>query len=269
MTIVIELQSQLVHDLRQRTGIMLGIGIVVSITLMFSALFFWRQSLMAERMEASFEAQRRLASLGEMSAVLAHEIKNPLAALKGHAQLLEEGLEPGTRHRRKAERVVREVTRLENLVLQLLDFVRSGRVECERVDLLALANEAAEAVGTERITLSIQPEALSAELDRGRMLQVLINLLRNALQASPAELPVELAITSGQEGLHIEVRDRGEGIPVDEQEAIFEPFRTHKTQGVGLGLAVARRIVELHGGKIRAFNRDGGGAVFHIVLPSA
>jgi two-component system sensor histidine kinase HydH len=265
---VLEVEPLVVQDLQRRATYMVMLGSASALVLMVSALFFMRQSLRAEEMERSLESQRRLAALGEMSAILAHEIKNPLAALKGHAQLLEEGLEPGSRARRKSERVVQEAMRLERLVHQLLDFVRSGRVERAPVDIAELAREAAEAVDADRIDLRIDPGLSAVALDRDQIFQVLTNLLRNALQASAADGRVELAISTEAGRLRLEVLDRGEGIPPGEEEAIFEPFRTHRAKGVGLGLAVARRIVEMHDGTIKAANREGGGAAFRLELPA-
>jgi two-component system sensor histidine kinase HydH len=99
------------------------------------------------------------------------------------------------------------------------------------------------------------------------MRQVLENLLRNALDAAPPEAPVEIVASTEPAGLVFTVRDRGPGIPPGDLERIFEPFVTGRVRGTGLGLAVARRIVDLHGGRISVRNRDGGGAEFRVVLP--
>lgn len=264
---VLEIEPLVALKAQRRTLTLFGVGAAVALGLLLSAVFLWRQSIQAEALEATLEAQRRLAALGEMSAVLAHEIKNPLASLKGQAQLLEERLDADARSQKKAAKVVKQVMRLEALILQLLDFVRSGKVDLKPVDISKLAQEAADEVASPRIQL-IPPEApITTALDQDRMHQVLTNLMRNALQASPDGGAVEVCISSTKNEVHIEVLDRGEGLPPGEEASIFEPFRTHKAKGVGLGLAVARRIVELHAGSISAKNRKGGGAAFHIILP--
>jgi len=97
------------------------------------------------------------------------------------------------------------------------------------------------------------------------MEQVLVNLLRNALQASPGRAAVSIGLEQG--GLIYRVRDFGDGLTADGGEHIFEPFHTTRTRGTGLGLAVARRIVELHGGRLSAANHDEGGAVFSVSIP--
>jgi two-component system sensor histidine kinase HydH len=99
------------------------------------------------------------------------------------------------------------------------------------------------------------------------MEQVLINLLRNALQASPDGAEVDFTVAEERRALSFEVRDRGEGIVEAEAEQIFEPFQTNRVRGTGLGLAVAKRIVEGHGGRISASNHPDGGAVFRVLLP--
>jgi two-component system sensor histidine kinase HydH len=265
-SISIEIQPPLVEEIHSRTLILVVIGASSALALMLVAIFFWRQSLQAEALVATLEAQRRLAALGEMSAVLAHEIKNPLAALKGHAQLLGESLPAGTREARKAERVIREAVRLEQLVLQLLDFVRSGRVNRESVVIRELLQDAMEGMNPDRLKLDLENESLQFRMDRGRMSQVISNLLRNALQADEQGV-IELSARLTPAGLVIEVRDRGVGIPKGEEETIFEPFQTRRIQGVGLGLAVARRIVQAHGGTLVASHRPGGGAIFRMTIP--
>ena len=96
---------------------------------------------------------------------------------------------------------------------------------------------------------------------------VLVNLLRNAVAASPGEAEVELGASLTGEGLVYEVRDRGDGIEAGDEQRVFEPFFTRRAMGTGLGLALARRIVEGHGGRIEARSRDGGGTIFRVELP--
>jgi two-component system sensor histidine kinase HydH len=225
-----------------------------------------------EHAELRHAEQRRLAALGEMSAVLAHEIRNPLASLKGHAQLLAEGLQDGSAQRRSADRVVSEAKRLERLASSLLDFVRTSQVELETVDPAELARECAAEAGAGRVDVEDAGAPPAWRLDALRMRQVLRNLVENALQASPPEarVTVRVALAQGDsrgERLVYEVRDVGEGISAAVQERLFDPFHTTRTTGTGLGLAVARRIVELHGGTITGANDPAGGAVFRVFLP--
>jgi two-component system sensor histidine kinase HydH len=203
-----------------------------------------------------------------MSAVLAHEMRNPLASLKGHAQLLLEKLPPETREAKKAERIVLEATRLEDLSSTLLDFVRSGKVDRQPTDVTSLIQQAAEQVGAERVQI-VTPGAMarSVALDPLRMHQVLVNLMQNALQVSPENRGIEVVAKQTTRTLTLEIRDHGPGLQAGEEQKIFEAFHTTKTQGTGLGLAIARRIVELHEGRLSARNHPEGGAVFSVELP--
>jgi len=233
------------------------------------AAVFWRLSRQAELAAAQLARDRQLKALGEMSAVLGHELRNPLTSLKGHCQLLLEKLASDHPGRRGAETVLREAVRLEDLSRQILEFARTGAVEPTHEDPVALAKAAAEAVGPgPDVHVKVEGEPLPWPLDRVRMEEVLTNLLRNAIQASPEGASVYLTVTVCRgEKLSYEVRDHGEGLPPGEEDRVFEPFFTRKSHGTGLGLALARRIVEGHGGRISAYNHADGGAVFRVSLP--
>jgi two-component system, NtrC family, sensor histidine kinase HydH len=234
--------------------------------LLLVAALFARMLLQREAAERRFEEQRRLAALGEMSSVLAHELRNPLASLKGHAQLLVERL-PDGRERGKAERIVLEAQRLEALSADLLDFSRSGPIARTEADPAALLRSAAEAVDAGRVRLTVSGAPARWPLDPSRTRQVLTNLLANALEASPADAPVDARVSTRGGRLLFTVRDRGAGLPPGQEHRLFEPFFTTRAKGTGLGLAVTQRIVEMHGGTVRAANHPEGGAVFEVELP--
>jgi two-component system sensor histidine kinase HydH len=215
--------------------------------------------------ERARERERRLATLGEMSAVLAHEIKNPLASLKGNAQLLARSLPEGEKPRAKADRIVDEAVRLEHLTNDLLAFARSGEIKIVEADPAALLRDAAAATAGDRVAIDDGGAPRSWPLDADRLRQVLVNLLENAAEIS--EGPIEAAVTRAGAGLRFTVRDHGPGLPAEDLERLFEPFFTKRTRGTGLGLAVCKRLVELHGGTIAARNAAGGGAELVIDLP--
>lgn len=241
-------------------------GLVAGL-LMAASLLLWRMSQAQEEIERRLEHQRRLGILGEMSALLAHELRNPLASLKGHAQLLSERLTPETPEGKKAERIVHEATRLESLTSNLLDFARSAPVNPAPTDPAALLRAAAAEVGSDRFSLDVSAAPATWSLDAGPMRGALVNVLRNAVQASPDGATVEVRLAEERGRLIVAVRDHGPGIPAGQEEKIFEPFVTTRTAGTGLGLAVARRVVAIHGGSIAATNHPGGGAQFRIEIP--
>lgn len=247
----------------------LVIGLVAAVVLLAAGGVFWRLSVRADEADAALAKQQHLAALGEMSAVLAHEIRNPLAAAKGHAQLLAEQLPEGDRPRRSADRVVVAMARLEELTNNLLDFARAGEIRRQDVSPSALLSEAVESLGPESFELDVKSAPQSWSLDPLRMKQVLVNVLENALLASPEGKVAHASVALRNASLVFQVRDHGDGVPEGQEDLAFEPFHTTRVRGTGLGLAVARRIVQLHGGSIQLTNHPDGGAVVEIQLPAA
>jgi two-component system sensor histidine kinase HydH len=211
---------------------------------------------------AQLERDRHLASLGNMAAVMAHEIRNPLASLKGHAQLLLEATGDRPADAAMARHVVEGAQRLEHISTSLLDLTRAGSLERATVNLRPLLESVA--AKDPRVTLEVRRE-VSCSLDPLRLTQVLTNLVNNALQAS-SDAPVTLGLDEGPAGVLIEVRDLGPGVPVADRARIFEPFVTTRVTGTGLGLSIAARLVALHGGTLELVDMPRG-ALFRITLP--
>lgn len=265
--LIFEFEPLIATRLSERAGRSFGFGLAAAAVMTLAAFILWRMSLRHEETSRRLEHERRLGVLGEMSAVLAHEIRNPLASLKGHAQLLAEKLPPDSAERRKAERVIHETGRLENLTTDLLDFVRSGPLELLSVDPAGLLQASAEEVAPDGFVIVATGAPRRWRLDGGRLRQALTNLLRNAQQASPPGVPPTAAVTVEEGWLVFRIRDHGAGLPRGDENRIFEPFFTKRTSGTGLGLAVARRVAELHGGSLTAGNHPQGGAEFRLALP--
>lgn len=200
-------------------------------------------------------------------AMLAHELRNPLAALKGHAQLLQEQLAAGSRQHDKARRVVSEAERLEALSEDLLSFVRTTVIERQTISPADLLRECALSVDESHIDVVTDQAPPRFQLDPARMHQVLCNLLRNAVEASPPAGRVLAGVRTEGNELLFYVRDFGKGIQTQDIEKIFEPFYTTRARGTGLGLPIARRLVVLHGGTLTASNAPEGGALFCVRLP--
>ena len=236
--------------------------------LTLAALLFWRISQKYDHAREHMEKQKRLSVLGEMSAVLAHEIRNPLASLKGNAQLLAERLPQESKEHTRAQRVVTEATRLEALTTDLLDFARTGPVELQPENPVSVLQNAISDVDEHGFAVDVAAAPATWQIDANRIRHALVNLLQNARQASPqGSAKPRVSVRGDQNQLVFEVRDFGAGLPEGTAERIFDPFFTTRTNGTGLGLAVAQRAAELHGGRVTAHNHADGGAVFRIELP--
>jgi two-component system sensor histidine kinase HydH len=262
---VIEVEPVQANELRKAASLTLGVGGLAAAALLGVAFVLIRREARRRADAQARERERRLASLGEMSAVLAHEIRNPLASLKGNAQLLARMLADGDKPRAKADRVVDEAIRLEQLTNDLLQFVRTGTITRTSADPAKLVQEAAASVAGE-VAIDTRQAPSAWSLDEGRIREVVINLVENAVAAGP---PVAVTVRRDRDRLILEVADHGPGVADEDRDKIFEPFFTGKTQGTGLGLAIVRRVVELHHGTIAVYPNPGGGAMFRVEIPQS
>jgi signal transduction histidine kinase len=257
--VVVEFLPMLAIDLqnRARTGVVLSL-FASALLVLFVGLWI-RHRLRLEALTLESERTRHLAHLGTLSAVIAHELRNPLAVLLGHVQLLREDLPES----RSLAHVESGAQRLDTMLDSLLAFARTGELERRPVDPLELLGEAVAEAGGEVV---VRGDAPTWRLDPTRMRQVLVNLVRNGAQAGP-DAPVEASLRVEGNALVFEVVDHGDGIPEGMQEQIFEPFHTTRLHGTGLGLAIARSIVEKHGGTLTAHEAPSGGALFRARIP--
>jgi two-component system, NtrC family, sensor histidine kinase HydH len=263
--LVVEHEPPVIETLRrdlERIGI---VAAVAGCVLLAFAIAWSRSARRLEALETRAARDERLVALGSMSSVMAHELRNPLASLKGHAQLLVEDLEdPSDKKKRaKAERVVSEAERLELLTTSLLDFVRDGPIERMSMTPLELVERSLEDLAKDRVKVDIDAAPSTVEVDPARLARAIHNLVDNALQAAP-EGTVDLRIATEGADVVVAVRDHGPGLPEGSESRIFEPFITTRVRGTGLGLAVARRIAEQHDGTLTGENHPSGGAMFTL-----
>jgi two-component system, NtrC family, sensor kinase len=222
----------------------------------------------------------RLASMGQLAAGIAHEVNNPLGTVLIYAHLLLEDALASTQLRSDAEMIVREANRCKTIVGGLLDFARQNKVDRRPVDvaeLLAAAvalgsTQARESNPAVAFVLDVAPDLPTVALDRDQMLQVLLNLLRNAIDVMPDGGTVTIGARHLPEAgeLSLTVTDTGPGIPAEHMNKLFSPFFTTKPvgRGTGLGLPICYGIVKMHRGTITAGNRtDGPGARFEVRVP--
>ena len=225
-------------------------------------------------LEERVALQEKLASLGELSAGLAHELRNPLASIVGYAKLMRKDSTASEDTAANASTIVAEAESLERLVRDFLDFARPISVEPASSDLRGVAEAAAASVRPQaeraRVNVAIVPgRPLPCRADAERVQQLLENLIRNAVEASPPGSRVEVTIGVEGEDASVQVRDAGSGVEPQHMARLFTPFFSTKKDGVGMGLALSQRIAAAHGGLISAANAPGGGAVFTLHLPLA
>lgn len=230
--------------------------------------------------EAEARRSERLAALGQLSAGLAHEIRNPLGIIKGSAELLNQKLQASSPLASElAGNISSEVNRLSALVARFLDFARPQALDRSAQNIVLLVDRALKAVHDQYPDAKVKVERECADglpqflLDEALCEQVFINLGLNAYEAmepngGTLHVSISPSTSEGRAGVEVRWEDTGPGIPEALRERIFDPFVTTKRTGAGLGLAIVSKIVDDHGGRIRLTSAPGKGAQFRVVLPA-
>lgn len=235
------------------------------------SIILYRFAQREERHQLEMVRRENLARLGEMGAMLAHEVRNPLAGIKGFAQVIEK--KPAEERNRKfAQSIVTEVLRLETLVSDLLAYARNDRFAMSAVDLKELIDHTVSLVRPEadQLLVSVKnecPEGLWIMGNRDRLGQLLLNLAKNAIQAMPDGGLLRFAADTTSRDVIINISDTGQGISQENLARIFEPFFTTKARGTGLGLPLCKKIVGEHNGTISVESKAGLGTAISIALP--
>jgi two-component system sensor histidine kinase HydH len=215
----------------------------------------------------------KLAAVGEVTALLAHEVRTPLGILRSSAQMLRADESVGTENRELLQIILTETERLNRLVASMLDSARTRapeRVPTDLHGLIAHTNMLVAAQARDRgVEIAVQPQADDAvvDCDPEQITQVLLNLLMNALQILARGGHVQISTRDSAGRVVVEIADDGPGIPAELRSQIFDPFVFKREGGLGLGLAVVRTIVRSHGGEIAADASPLGGALFRFSLP--
>jgi signal transduction histidine kinase len=261
--------------IRWQAVIQLAMNGVAIIALIVLARYFLRTLRRFLLLKAREESERHLTALGGMAATLAHEIRNPLGAMKGLTQLAQEDLPGDHKTQSLMTTVVREAERLEQLVTDLLTFARPRDPQISRFDFAHLLSDLKAVLQPKleagRVNLGIDavPPEMIVDSDEGGLRQVLLNALLNAIDSTPPDGNILIRArrddTTGM--LTAEVEDSGHGLGGRDPRELFQPFATTKTKGTGLGLPISRQIVERLGGTMDLADRPDGGARCTIRLP--
>ena len=284
---VIEVVQDLSEDLEaivrlQARVIILSLAIMSVLFVILSLIVVRANRIMAERaeerlrLEEQLNEAQRLASLGKMVAAVSHEIKNPLGIVRTTAEILGNRISkvaPG--NERLAHIIVEETSRLDGIVREFLDFARPREIKKMPGSLNAVIERLLRFMEPELQQKAVQVEMLLDQdlpeivFDSEQMYQVLFNIVFNAIQAMPEGGNLILTTALGMEKGTVvaEIADSGVGIPPEKLEQIFTPFYTDKNRGTGLGLTIAKSIVDKHQGSIAVVSTPGEGSVFRIVLP--
>jgi two-component system sensor histidine kinase HydH len=217
----------------------------------------------------------RLSALGELSAGMAHEIRNPLGSIKGAAEILKDDYGPDTPKHEFIQILLKETDRLNQIVQDFLGFARPKPPELKQEDV----NEVIESV----LTLTAQPARAARvdvekrldqsigkrDLDAGLLKQAFLNLVLNAIQAMPDGGTLTVASARNDSGIAVNISDTGEGISPENRKKLFSPFFTTKQDGTGLGLAITFRIIQNHRGTIDVDSVPGKGTTFTVRIPAS
>ena len=215
-----------------------------------------------------------LAAMGKAVACVAHDMKTPLIAIGGFAQQIRRKLPEEDRTGKKLDIVLQQTERLELMVKDMLGFAKPLDLNCQDDDFnkllqetILIAEEKARKYHVQ-LSLQLQDDLPVCSYDSHRLQQALLNLINNAVEASPAGGEVIIRSKMDTNNLFIEVEDYGEGISTDKMDKILQPFVSSKKEGTGLGLPIVKKIAEAHGGILQYEQRDEKGMVFRIILPA-
>ncbi len=250
----------------------------------YGIIFIFRNITYITNLRKQIERMDRLATLGELSAGIAHEIRNPLAGIKTSAQVLEESFSPGDFRSQLVTRIVKEIDRSNELLKRFFNFAKPSKPKqdfyniemiIDGVYLLLAPRIKKKCIAFKKVFTNDTPQVY---VDESQIEQVVLNVFINVIEAieSSGEISVETGVVNkiklqedkpGSRAIYVRISDTGKGIPVDSIEKVFNPFYTTKSDGVGLGLSISSRLLAENGGKIEVESKLNKHTTFSIYLP--
>jgi two-component system CheB/CheR fusion protein len=222
--------------------------------------------------EATLRAQTALVQLGKMAAIVAHEVRNPLAGIRGAIQVIGTRLAAGSPEHGVAQEVIARIDTLNDIVQDLLVFARPQQPVLKTVAVRTLLDDTVSLLREDPrfrdVPMVIEQSDAQMVVDPDQVKQVLLNLLINSAQAMDGKGQITVQVIASKDWQELRIVDQGPGIPAAAREHLFEPFFTTKHRGTGLGLATARRIIQGHGGEITLDCPPAGGTIAAVRLPA-
>jgi signal transduction histidine kinase len=255
------------RDVRLMQGLSMVIGLLIVFGLTAVMWRFWSRSEISDK---ALLRTQHLATIGQMTATMAHEIRNPLSIIRSTADLIRRRHGDGSEI---FDFIPEEVDRLDRLTKWYLDFARPTEARFEAISLVTVVNESISRLRKEAEVAGVTMEPPAdgtdgtCQVDHDRVLQAVINVLMNAVNATPRGGEIHARVIDEGSEMRIEIEDTGHGIPEDRLAHVFEPFHTSRAAGSGLGLAVVSQVLEAHGGTVGIESTPGEGTTVHMTFP--
>jgi signal transduction histidine kinase len=268
----VEADARFFSGLRRLRDSLLLIGAASVASLAALGVFFARMQARLTRTRAALQRSESLASMGRMTAGIAHEIRNPLGIIRATATRLKKQYDDPDEPDERFDYIPEEVDRLNMVLTRYLSFARDEPPQLEPLQLVPIVQRTLKLMEPEIQDANVQlethlPEGCWVRGDAQRLQQLLLNLVLNSMQAMPEGGTLTVSLRNAEAGVCLDLQDSGPGIPALDRERVFEPFFTTKEQGSGLGMTVVQRIAEQHHGEVQVGEGPSGGARVQVRLP--
>ncbi|MBC15414.1 MAG: hypothetical protein CL942_00020 [Desulfovibrio sp.] len=225
------------------------------------------------KLQAEIRQREKMAAVGNLAAGVAHEVRNPLSSIKGYATFFAGLFDKESEEHKAASVMISETERLNRVISELLELSRPSDFNFQPIEVSVVLDTIARLIQQDvksnniQLEIDLPQDTSSFNMDGDRMVQALLNICLNGIQAMDNAGKLAIAADASNTALTLSVSDTGTGIPQENLEAVFDPYFTTKSKGTGLGLAVVRKIIDGHGGTIEIQSEEGKGATFVITIP--